>query len=118
MYLPKYQFKKDLFSWFLAGFFMVITFPSAFASPQENQFEAEPANLIYESVFANYRYFADQPLQDWYQLNQTVDEIGGWRYYIQEPYKKPLKKPHADKSQQPADKKPMNHHHHHHGGAK
>lgn len=70
--------------------------------------------LSYVSAFENYHYFTNPELDDWYQLNQTVDEIGGWRYYVQEPYRKPL-----NPNQMPANKGlHQHHHHHHHGGAK
>lgn len=38
----------------------------------------------YQSVFESYQPFADEPLQDWYQANQRVHQIGGWRAYMQE----------------------------------
>lgn len=73
----------------------------------------KPILLDYQSAFQNYRYFADSALDDWYQLNQTVDQIGGWRYYVQEPYKNPLNKQ-SGKVGNTSDQKQ----HHHHGGAK
>ena len=38
----------------------------------------------YHSAFSHYQPFKDAPLADWYQANQTVQQIGGWRVYMQE----------------------------------
>ena len=69
--------------------------------------------LEYQSAFKDYRYFSDQALQNWYQLNQTVEQIGGWRHYQQEPYKSPL-----SQGSKRLDQSDHQSHHNHHGGGK
>ncbi len=45
---------------------------------------ANDSTVEYHSVFNGYQSFVDEPLSDWYQANQTVQQIGGWRVYMQE----------------------------------
>lgn len=124
MYLPKYAYLLKYFCKPLLIASLLVITGSATANSTDRhatdgQITDHEINLSYESAFANYRYFADQSLQDWYQLNQTVDEIGGWRYYIQEPFKQPLSGQQSPSQKSPADKNQnMHHHHHNHGGAK
>lgn len=104
-------FQKYVSIWCLNLLFLGLNSSVVHASTHTTD---NPILLDYQSAFQDYRYFADSALDDWYQLNQTVDQIGGWRYYVQEPYKNPLNKQ-LDKVDNTSNQKQ---HHHHHGGAK
>ena len=43
-----------------------------------------PPPARYDSVFSDYRRFADQPVGDWREANAVVGRIGGWRAYARE----------------------------------
>lgn len=46
---------------------------------------AVPARAPGTSAFARYqRFTADEPLKDWRAVNDSVQNIGGWRVYAQE----------------------------------
>ena len=55
---------------------------SGIASPEENS--AETSSLHYRSAFTHYQKFSDQPTLSWREANDTVDKIGGWRFYAKE----------------------------------
>ncbi|CAN8140794.1 hypothetical protein J3998_01135 [Thiomicrorhabdus sp. 6S2-11] len=63
----------------------------------------------YQSAFANYKPFMDAPLGDWYQANQTVEKIGGWRVYMQEGMQSS-----TPSSSQESPSNGHSHHHHEH----
>ena len=89
---------------------LAITAP--FINAQEDQVN-QPAYLSYESAFSGFKSYTDPLLTDWYQANQTVREIGGWRTYMQEPFLKNKKKSQTDSGSSVT----MEMQHHHHGGA-
>lgn len=43
-----------------------------------------PSVVLYRSVFADYRSYAEQPVKPWRESNDTVGLIGGWRVYAKE----------------------------------
>ena len=45
---------------------------------------APPTALYYDSAFAGYRGFNDQPVAPWPMVNETVGKIGGWLVYAKE----------------------------------
>ena len=45
---------------------------------------AHSTHVEYQSVFENKHRYSDPALDDWKVLNQTVNEIGGWRTYMRE----------------------------------
>lgn len=46
---------------------------------------AEAASApVFQSAIDGYRRFADQPVQDWRESNDTALRIGGWKAYLQE----------------------------------
>lgn len=68
----------------LSAILMMAT-SQGFAQTSEHQNPFNPSPIVeYQSVFDRYQPFADEPLGDWKQANQTVHEIGGWRAYMQE----------------------------------
>jgi hypothetical protein len=52
------------------------------ASPDEKTDQTFP--LHYRSAFTHYQKFSDQPTLSWREANDTVDKIGGWRFYAKE----------------------------------
>lgn len=46
----------------------------------------QPAPPPLPAPFDQYRNFRDQPLTDWRQANERVNEVGGWRTYLRESY--------------------------------
>lgn len=44
----------------------------------------ETSTLHYRSAFTHYQKFSDQPTLSWREANDTVDKIGGWRFYSKE----------------------------------
>lgn len=45
---------------------------------------APSSSAGFESAFQSYRSYADEPLLPWYQANDQVGRIGGWRAYARE----------------------------------
>lgn len=45
---------------------------------------AESAHPALAPPFDEYRNFRDEPLADWRQANERVNEVGGWRTYLRE----------------------------------
>lgn len=64
----------------------------------------------YQSAFTSYQPFTDKPLQDWYQANQRVHQIGGWRAYMQQ-----AQKAKETQNAQHRSEKHDAHKHHNHG---
>ncbi len=49
--------------------------------------QTEGLELDYQSAFENYSAWkAIEGKRDWVGANQTVQQIGGWRYYVREPF--------------------------------
>jgi hypothetical protein len=45
---------------------------------------AKAKPLAYESSFANYRSFKDEPVGVWRDINDAAKKAGGWRVYARE----------------------------------
>ena len=56
--------------------------------PFVNAAEATLEKDSYTSAFDQYQKWKPVGTSDWVNANRVVDEIGGWRYYTQEPYRK------------------------------
>lgn len=71
----------------------------------------------YHSVFSHYQPFLDAPLANWYQANQTVQQIGGWRVYMQEAMNHNDQSSHSTHSSSASTESQSNqpHSHSHHG---
>lgn len=66
-----------LSGWLMAG--------TALATPPEKDPAASlPIKLQYSSAIAGYRAYTDQAVQSWYNANDRVGQIGGWRVYAKE----------------------------------
>ncbi len=55
-------------------------YESAFSEPAASA----ASTLSYQSVFADYRAYSEQPVVSWVDANDTVGKIGGWRTYSRE----------------------------------
>ena len=56
--------------------------------PFVNAAEVTLEKESYTSAFEQYQKWKPVGTSDWVDANRVVDEIGGWRYYTQEPYRK------------------------------
>ena len=52
----------------------------------EEKTAAEPARPALAAPFDQYQNFRDEPVRDWRQANDRVNEVGGWRTYLRESY--------------------------------
>lgn len=68
---------------------------SSRAHPEPESSAVKPLTLFtppafsYSSVFDNYHGYQDQEVASWLEANETVGEIGGWRYYLEEAFQPP-----------------------------
>jgi len=90
---------------------MVLLAGSAMAQTTAEQTPppAAPAQLSYTSPLNDYQAYADQPVQSWLEVNDTVGRIGGWRTYAREARA-------AEPAKDAAPSSPA--HEGHHGGSK
>ena len=70
---------------------LALALPMAFAQPSAGSAAPYPntpaplsATLSYQSAFADYRPYREQPIVSWREANDNVGEIGGWRAYSKE----------------------------------
>ncbi|GAB3359883.1 MULTISPECIES: hypothetical protein [Giesbergeria] len=54
------------------------------APPEKGSANSAPITLQYTSAIASYRPYTDQAVQSWYNANDRVGQIGGWRAYAKE----------------------------------
>lgn len=62
----------------LAGAWLMLS-PAVLAAEEKAAMEPELA-----APFAQYQNFRDEPVRDWRQANDRVNEVGGWRTYLRE----------------------------------
>lgn len=77
--------KEHLPVWFIPAIFSVLFMCNpviGIASSDDTSDETSP--LYYRSAFTHYQKFSDQPILSWREANDTVDKIGGWRFYAKE----------------------------------
>ncbi len=65
----------------LMGPWLILS-PAAPAADEKTA--AEPAPEALAAPFDKYQNFRDEPLADWRQANDRVNEVGGWRTYLRE----------------------------------
>lgn len=79
----------------------------ALALPAHAQAVAQ--ELDYKSAFEGYQAYSEPDIKNWPEVNQRVEEIGGWRVYAREPYEEQS----SEDKAAPAQPDP----HRQHGGA-
>ena len=54
------------------------------------------ATTVYRSAFEGYRAYADEPVADWKEANDTAARIGGWREYARQAQSEEATPPRSD----------------------
>lgn len=98
----------------LALFVLLFNCQPVIAKSNNDEGTEKISVLPYQSVFAGYQFYQEQPISSWRTVNDEVEKIGGWRAYARE-----ASKSDADQVevQDKTEALPANNAHRHHGGS-